>query len=79
MLTVNPVGSMCFTQNLLTLDPCYVHPALKKTITVCVTRTHFSVPLEVINEWISKFGTVVTKQNTQCGTWLPLQWSPTVT
>jgi hypothetical protein len=31
LLPVNPVGSMCFTQNLLTLDPCYVHPALKKT------------------------------------------------
>ncbi len=34
---------------------------VRETITVCITRTHFSVPLEVIEEWIAKFGTIITK------------------
>jgi hypothetical protein len=36
-------------------------PKVGETITVCVTRTHFSVPLEIVEEWIAKFGTIITK------------------
>ncbi len=36
-------------------------PKIGENVTVCITRTHFSVPLEIIEEWISKFGTIVTK------------------
>jgi hypothetical protein len=36
-------------------------PKVGETVTVCITRTHFSVPLEIIEEWLSKFGTIVTK------------------
>ncbi len=36
-------------------------PRSGETITVCVTRTHFGVPLGVIEQWLSKFGEIVTK------------------
>jgi hypothetical protein len=36
-------------------------PKPGENITVCITRTHFSVPLEIIEEWIGKFGTIITK------------------
>jgi hypothetical protein len=36
-------------------------PKVGETVIVCITRTHFAVPLEIIEEWIAKFGTIVTK------------------
>lgn len=35
-------------------------PQEGETITVCITRTHFGVPLEMVERWIKKFGTVIT-------------------
>lgn len=29
-------------------------------VTVCITRTHFGVPLEMIERWITKYATIVT-------------------
>jgi hypothetical protein len=30
-------------------------------VTACITRTHFNASMEVIEEWIGKFGEIVTK------------------
>lgn len=35
-------------------------PRLGETITVCITRTHFGVPLEMIERWIMKYAAIIT-------------------
>lgn len=36
-------------------------PKPGEIITACITRTNFSVPLPIIEQWIEKFGEIVTK------------------
>jgi hypothetical protein len=36
-------------------------PKPGETITICITRTNFSVPFPVIEQWIERFGDIVTK------------------
>ncbi len=36
-------------------------PVPGEIVTACITRTHFGATAEAIQEWISKFGEVVTK------------------
>lgn len=36
-------------------------PKKEEIITVCITRTHFGVPLDVIEMWTEKFGKIITK------------------
>ena len=36
-------------------------PKKEEVITVCITRTHFGVPLDIIGQWMEKFGQIVTQ------------------
>jgi hypothetical protein len=56
----SPLQTDAFLCKIVGLDDVRP-PKAGENVTLSITRTHFAVPLEVIEEWISKFGTIVTK------------------